>query len=221
MHRRERSAAAPDPPACGREDGVVAEHVLRAGPHPAAVRTGELAMPVVAANPAVPIAGEPPRVDVVTPVLLTDIEVLAQLGVWSVDVRAGRAYFSDGLRRLCGSPSGDTLSAAIDLVHPDDKPVLDLFRARLYSPTDDTPIEVELRDATGERDFRVRARSETDATGAVIRILGTVQDVTSSREFERQAILDRRLFHDAQQVARLGTWEWNTQTGECVWSTML
>ncbi|WP_260194083.1 sensor domain-containing protein [Actinophytocola gossypii] len=199
----------------------MAEHVLRAGPHPAAVRTGELAMPAVAANSAVPVTGEPPRADVVTPVLLTDIEELAQLGVWSIDVRAGRAYFSDGLRRLCGSPTGDTLSAAIELVHPDDKPVLDLFRARLYSPTDDAPIEVELRDATGERDFRVRARSETDATGAVVRILGTVQDVTSSRDLERQAILDRRLFQDAQQVARVGTWEWNTQTGECVWSTML
>ncbi|HEX2132947.1 MAG TPA: EAL domain-containing protein [Actinophytocola sp.] len=199
----------------------MAEHVLRAGPHPAAVRTGELAMPAAGANSAVSVTGEPPRVDAVTPVLLADIEELAQLGVWTVDVRAGRVYFSDGLRRLCGSPPGDTVSAAIELVHPDDRPMLDLFRTRLYSPTDESPIEVEVRDAGGDRTFRVRARSETDATGAVVRILGTVQDVTGSREFERQAIHDRRLFHDAQQVARLGTWEWNTQTGECVWSTML
>jgi diguanylate cyclase (GGDEF)-like protein/PAS domain S-box-containing protein len=203
---------------------MVAEHVLRAGPHPLGGPAGELGASAVGS-----FSGEPPRVedvlDVPTdgsqPLLLDDAEELAQLGVWSVDLVAGKAYFSDGMRKLCGLTVGSTVTAALGLVHPEDRPVLDIFRARLFSPTEGVPAEVEVRDVTGERTFQVRARSDCDATGAVVRIHGTVQDVTSSREFERRAIHDRRLFVDAQQVARLGTWEWNTETGECVWSTTL
>ncbi|WP_342744793.1 sensor domain-containing protein [Actinophytocola xinjiangensis] len=176
--------------------------------------------------PAVTLASQRPRVETVVSdgprsLRLSDAEDIAQLGVWSIDLAAGHVYISDGMRRLCGMSSETTVSEAIDLVHPDDRAALDLFRTRIFAPPDDSRSEVEVRSVTGDRTFQVRARTEYDAAGVVVRVHGTIQDVTSSRELERRALHDRRLFVDAQRVARLGTWEWDTQTGECVWSTML
>ncbi|HEY7594537.1 MAG TPA: EAL domain-containing protein [Actinophytocola sp.] len=198
----------------------MAEHVLRAGMPRSGVQAGELAVPALAtqSQPA-------PLIDrVITDATgsfpLADVEDLARLGVWSVDLRAGTMYLSEGLRELCGLPPDCTVDQVLESVHADDQEALDAFRARLCEP-DGSPLELEVRSKDGERTFEVRGRPEIDNAGEVVRILGIVHDVSPYREFERRASQDRRLFGDAQQVARLGTWEWNTATGECIWSSML
>jgi diguanylate cyclase (GGDEF)-like protein/PAS domain S-box-containing protein len=195
----------------------VAEHVVRAGPLGGERPTGGSVLP----------ADVEPLVEhvVTTPEkaleLLDDVERIAQIGVWSVDFEARQAYFSDGMRRLCGIPDSCTVSEAIHLVFAEDQAVLGVFRARLVTGEDPLPGEVEVRDATGQRILQIRANPEFDAAGNLVRATGTVQDVTRFRKAEQQASQDRRLFGDAQRVARMGTWEWNTETGECFWSTML
>ena len=198
---------------------LVAEHVLRAGLPLGGVPAGELAMPGLATPSDVP-----PLVDRVGgenwDFPLADAEDLGGLGLWSVDLEAGAVYFSDGLRELCEIPEDSTVTDVINMVHPDDKELLGRFRTSIYDPAA-PPAEIEVRDASGERTFQIRSRTDVDDAGAVVRIRGIVQEVTRFREAERQASQDRRLFGDAQQVARLGTWEWNTATGECIWSSML
>ncbi|MFI7675342.1 EAL domain-containing protein [Actinophytocola sp. NPDC049390] len=197
--------------------GVVAEHVVRAGPLPGERLTGDSTLP----SDALPL------VDVVQPGeehavhLLDGAERIAELGVWSVDVEANRAYFSEGLRRLCGLPDDCTVTDVMGLVCPDDQAVLGEFRARLAVGSGPVPVEAEVRDPTGTRIFQIRAHTEVDQDGNLLRATGTVQDVTKLRVAEQRASQDRRLFGDAQRVARMGTWEWNTETGECMWSTML
>ena len=200
----------------------MAEHVVRAGRLLGEPPTGDLAVPTSADS-----AGGAPLVDhVVTGgdhavELLAGVERIAELGVWSVDFAAGEAYFSEGLRGLCGLPPECTVTDALRLVHPADQTMLGVFRARLLSGDEPQPAEVEVRDAAGERTFQVRGHAEFGVGGALVRVQGTVQDVTKFRAAEQRVSQDRRLFGDAQRVARMGTWEWNTATGECVWSTML
>ncbi|MGB3444280.1 MAG: EAL domain-containing protein [Actinophytocola sp.] len=195
----------------------MAEHVVRAGPLPGERLTGGSALP----------SGPQPRVDIVSTgqehasQLLEGAERIAELGVWSIDLETKKAYFSDGVRRLCGLPDTCTVSDAMRLVFADDQAVLGEFRARLVTGAEPMPIEAELRDVTGERVFQIRAQGEFDQHGAMMRATGTVQDVTKLRMAEQRVTQDRRLFGDAQRVARMGTWEWNIETGECIWSTML
>ena len=198
----------------------MAEHVLRAGLPLGGVQAGELDAPAVATPSEVPPLVDHVVTDGTGGFPLSDAEDLARLGLWSVDLETGGVYFSEGLRELCGLPADCTVTEALDLVNPDDRPALEAFQAGLYDP-DGPPAEVEVRDLSGHRAFQIRARSETDDDGNVVRILGIVQDVSPFREVERRASQDRRLFGDAQQVARLGTWEWDTTTGECTWSSML
>ena len=196
---------------------MVAEHVVRAGPLSGERLTGGSALPVDT-GPQVELVATSPEYAVR---LLDGAERVAELGVWSVDVEANRAYFSEGLRRLCGLPDDCTISDVLKLVFPDDQAVLDEFRARLATGREPGPYEAEVRDPAGERIFQIRAQSEVSAEGRLVRATGTVQDVTKQRVAEQRASQDRRLFGDAQRVARMGTWEWNTETGLCVWSSML
>jgi PAS domain-containing protein len=153
--------------------------------------------------------------------LLLEAQRLARLGSWSAEVDTGRIYLSEGLRQLCDLDEVGTIAEALELVHGDDLIALQELRDALRSNGSSRPVELEIRDSTGTRTFLVRARSERGVDGRVIRLHGTVQDVTQYRAAEKQASQDRRLFGDAQRVARLGTWEWNSETDECIWSSML
>ncbi|MFL6144485.1 MAG: EAL domain-containing protein [Labedaea sp.] len=204
----------------------MAEHVVRAELPLDGARSGEFGMADDHAPDAadrVPGGGQasPQEDPVVERALLLDAQRLARLGSWSTDTRTGRTYLSAGLRRLIGLPASTSAEDALGLIHPEDLPALDLFRKSLHAPGNDRPVELEVHDTTGKFTFLVRGQAERDAGGAVVRVHGTVQDVTRLRAFERQARQDRRLFGDAQRVARLGTWEWDTTTGEVVWSSML
>jgi diguanylate cyclase (GGDEF)-like protein/PAS domain S-box-containing protein len=197
----------------------VADHVVRAEPPLDEERPGQSGM-TAAASAA--FSTQAPYDDpVVERALLVEAERLARLGSFSTDLRTEKTYLSPGLRRLIGIPADCPVQDALARMHPDDRPVLEEFREALRSAPPGKAVETELHDSTGKRTYLVRGEAERDADGVVVRVYGTVQDVTRHRAVEQQASHDRRLFGDAQRVARLGTWEWNAHTGACVWSTML
>ncbi len=196
---------------------MVAEHVVRAGPLYGERPTGDSVLPTEPEPQVSTVAADqPPAAE-----LLADAERIAEFGVWSVDYAEGHAYFSPGLRKLCDLSDDCTVDDLRALVHPDDQAVLGVFQSRLVAGVEPLPAEVEVRDVTGTRVFQVRAEVEVDAAGMLLRAKGTVQDVTRFRVADRRASQDRRLFGDAQRAARMGTWEWNIETGECIWSSML
>ncbi|MFC5290965.1 EAL domain-containing protein [Actinokineospora guangxiensis] len=206
----------------------MAEHVVRGGP-PRVPATGfdpggqaqspEAATPAVeepvVVDPAVVTYDDDPSTE---RALLLESQRIARLGSWMLDLDSGEIYLSDGLRSLVGVGRDTAIEELAALVHPDDRERLAEFRARVHAHRSTQPVEVELRDGDGDRVFLVRARTIRDQGE---RIHGTVQDVTKVRHLERLLSQESRLFREAQRVARLGTWEWNTETGECLWSSML
>ncbi|GAA4419908.1 hypothetical protein GCM10023148_19410 [Actinokineospora soli] len=198
----------------------MAEHVVRGGlPRVAVPATG-----FDAGGPApTPEVVQPAVVDydddpAAERALLLEAQRIAKLGSWMLDLGSGELYLSEGLRTVAGLTGPTTIADLVDLVFPGDRDRLADFRARLAAHRSTQPIEVELRDPTGDRVFLVRARMIRDQRE---RIHGTVQDVTKVRHLERLLSQESRLFREAQRVARLGTWEWNTETNECLWSSML
>ncbi|MCG8916105.1 EAL domain-containing protein [Actinokineospora sp. PR83] len=153
--------------------------------------------------------------------VLLEAQRIARMGSWTVEAATGRTYLSAGLRGLCGLPADGTVEDLVALVHQEDLAVLGEFRDRLWAQRSPETLDLDVRDLTGERSYLVRARAEFDASGALVTVHGTVQDVTKIRALERQLSQDGRLFRETQRVARMGTWEWDTATGDCVWSSML
>jgi len=205
----------------------VADHVVRAELPSRGVRSGDLGMDgsraltggdTFATRKGVPAPWDDPAVE---RALLLDAQRMARMGSWCSDIRSGLVYLSEGLRQLMGLSDVCTATEALELVHPADLPVIEQFRGRLNSAQGSETIELEVRDGSGDHTLLVRGRAERDADGTILRVHGTVADISPYRAAEQQANQDRRLFGDAQRVARLGTWEWNAVTDECMWSTML
>ncbi|MEV6602572.1 EAL domain-containing protein [Kutzneria sp. NPDC051319] len=152
---------------------------------------------------------------------LVEAQRMARIGSWTLDVNTGYTYRSEVLREMYelvgGSSSDETFMPG---VHPDDHLLITEMRDKLLTAQTDEPLEVEIRDV-GERVYICRARAQLSSNGKVEQLLGTIQDVTEQRALERELRDERRRLSDAQRVASLGTWEWNTGTDDCTWSGMM
>ncbi|WP_193767587.1 PAS domain S-box protein [Halorientalis pallida] len=111
---------------------------------------------------------------------------IAKVGAWEYDVRTESLYWTDQVYDLFGLSSDTTLTpeSATELYHPDDQEsIRDAFRRAI---DDGEPYDLELRAirADGERRW-IRTRGEPQrADGDVIRLRGTIQDVTDRKERE-------------------------------------
>jgi len=125
---------------------------------------------------------------------LAEAQQLAHLGSWEWDVATDRLTWSDELFRIYGIVPGTPIDYRTFLarVHPED-------RERVRRVVEDAveagrPFELAHRivlDDGAERSVVGRGRGVADASGRVVRMVGTAQDVTERRAAEtlRESIL--------------------------------
>ncbi len=156
---------------------------------------------------------------------LLEAQDISKVGAWALYPKTGQAYNSPQLLAIAdgaGAPSGP--SGSFDLIHGvhiDDQAKALTFWEDLSAGPHGQVFDVELRSISGKRVFLCSAKVERDDNGQIDRIIGTVQDVTDVRRLERQLREERQRLHDAQRIARLGTWEWDPQTARTWSSEML
>lgn len=148
---------------------------------------------------------------------LVEAQALASLGNWSADQISGRLLWSDEVYRIFGyepgaiTPSIEAFHAA---VHPDDRALVreDVERARQSGRHD--VVHRIVRPDGSIRHVHELARAEVDEQGQLIRLIGTVQDVTERVEAEQQLRETEQRFAFAVEGAGDGVWDWNMITGE-------
>jgi PAS domain S-box-containing protein len=109
----------------------------------------------------------------------------------------------------------------LDIVHPDDRPRgAEALRRTLAG---DAPIPFDLRvpTATGKLCVLEITLVPEEQDGRVAGIAGTAVDVSERRLLEADAARQERQLAMAQQLARLGSFEWDVRTGALVWSDEL
>ncbi|AHI01210.1 hypothetical protein GCM10010174_11880 [Kutzneria viridogrisea] len=152
---------------------------------------------------------------------LLEAQRIARIGSWSFEADSQAVHRSAVLREMYEEvgiePDDDLLCG----VHPEDRELLADLRDKLLNAQSDEPIEVEVRGEREDRVYICRVRAVLSPAGKVVRLMGTIQDVTGQRALERDLREERRRLSDAQRVANLGTWEWDTSTDECLWSDMM
>jgi PAS domain S-box-containing protein len=115
---------------------------------------------------------------------------VGRFGGWSVDVPDGVVHWSDEVARIHGEPPGThpSVDGGIHYYLPEDRPRLRAaFDACVHGGTS-FDLEAQIRRADGEvRWVNATGRPERDATGAVIRIQGSFQDVTDRIEAQLEA----------------------------------
>jgi len=120
-------------------------------------------------------------------------------GIWDLDRRTGEFFISCAARALLELPANDRLvdmEVALGALDEEDrKKLLASMQRQASGETDTFESEVRVHTESGEpRWLSIRGRAYRDASGELVRVSGSVDDVTE-RKIEEDAMLHRSL-HD-------------------------
>jgi PAS domain S-box-containing protein len=124
--------------------------------------------------------------------LLAEAQEVARIGSWEWDVPSGVVTWSDEMYRIHGAVPNEyavTFDKAIELVEPGDRDRIQANVRRAFERRQRALPDIEYRIVLPDRSVRAlfgRARVVFDDDGRPVRMLGTVQDITERREYERE-----------------------------------
>lgn len=162
-----------------------------------------------------------------TQALLTEVEQLADVGAWEIDVDTDTLYWTDGTRRIhgVGGEFEPTVESALECYHPDDRAdVEDLVRTCIETGES---YDIEARLFTEDGQLRwVRTLGEPiEQNDRVSRVRGFIQDITEQKEREREVHTLKERLELAVEGANLAVWDWDMVTDELEvnnrWAAML
>ncbi len=118
---------------------------------------------------------------------LARAQAIANVGSWYLDLRTRSMRWSDETFRIFGLPGGTTptMNDFLSRIHPEDRdPVLAAWGAAQTG----TPFDIEHRILVGDQVKWVRERAEAnrDTEGKLLRINGTMQDITTDKQHQQQ-----------------------------------
>ena len=134
---------------------------------------------------------------------LSRAQEIAHLGSWELDLVNNQLTWSDEVYRIFGlmpQEFGATYEAFLEHVHPDDRAAVDAaYVGSLRANVDTYEIEHRvIRQDTGEvRTVHEKCEHFRDATGAILRSVGMVQDITSLHEAQQET---QRLLRELETV---------------------
>ncbi|MGH3754348.1 MAG: sensor domain-containing protein [Pseudonocardiaceae bacterium] len=154
--------------------------------------------------------------------LLLEAQRIARIGSFTWEWRTSKVSYSPALAELFAGRCVDPADP-LRYVHPEDLPKV---LRRVHEMAVDSgagTLEVEFRGLPeyGETRYVCRLRAQRSGSGEILRLMGTVQDVTQARALERELREEQRRLAEAQRVARIGTWEWEPGSDRLVWSDMM
>jgi PAS domain S-box-containing protein len=123
---------------------------------------------------------------------LAEAQRVAGLGSFDMDVSTGAMWWSDHLYSIYGLDRDGfepTLEAVMELMLPDDRTRVGAAYARVLDGmvVQEQALDVRIRRPDGQiRELHSRSRPVLDETGAIVRVVGTAQDVTERRLAERR-----------------------------------
>ena len=156
---------------------------------------------------------------------LANAQRMAHIGSWELDLTSNKLECSEEIFNIL-EIDPKTFSASygefLVVIHPDDQEyVIANYTASIKNRN---PYQIEYR--LKMTDGRIKHILEAceyfyTADGEAIRSMGTVQDITERVMSENKIRYNEARLAESQEIAHLGSWDTNIQTGETIWSEEL
>jgi PAS domain S-box-containing protein len=153
---------------------------------------------------------------------LAEAQRITKTGNWSLDIASDSVRWSDELYRVFEiekTEFGGLYESFVSRIHPEDR--ANVLQVNAVARTSGEPFELEYRILTPAgaiKHIREIGYATKDADGTIVRLFGTAQDVTQSKQMAA-ALQETQIRHGlALQAAQAGTWEWDLQTDRRRWS---
>jgi PAS domain S-box-containing protein len=123
--------------------------------------------------------------------LLADSQAIGHIGSWRRDFKTDQAEWSAETYRLLGWPTNNpyppNFAQLLDLLEPEDRPVMQVWSKDCLAGKKPKPIEIRTHSLEGNfRWLLASAELELDANGEPRYIIGTVQDITESKRLHEE-----------------------------------
>lgn len=152
---------------------------------------------------------------------LDESQRIARLGHWEANLETGSLYWSAAIFDIFGydpalfTPSVEGFKRC---VHPDDMVLVEASEARVMAGGVHNVRHRIIRPDGEVRWVHELARMQPDAEGRLVRLIGTVQDVTEQALAEDALRRQGERLQSIIEGTHIGTWEWSVQTGATVFN---
>ncbi|MBK0380911.1 PAS domain S-box protein [Mucilaginibacter segetis] len=155
--------------------------------------------------------------------LLIQAQHIAKTGNWWHDSEARKSYWSENLYALLeieNIPDGLSIfEYYASLIHPDD---VENAKDYLINIAKRPENSLEHKFITPKGNLKyikiLRGDLQTKDDGKLKRVVGIIQDITESKLAEKAVKISQAELIEAQTIAKIGNWKWDSKTRTLAWS---
>lgn len=153
---------------------------------------------------------------------LKDSQAIGHVGSFEWNASTDKIYWSDEMYAIYGlEPQAEemTLGRIAEFIHPDDRQsVVDKTLYRRQVPGKENLIHRLILKDGAIRYINRHFESFADENGRVTHLSGTSQDITEIKEAEEEVQKNLQILKQAEEVAEIGSWEFDILRNEFYWS---
>ncbi len=160
---------------------------------------------------------------------LAAAQKIAHIGSWEFDIFSKEITCSEEVYCIFGldpTQSRPTYLELLEMYHPEDRDCFDRTLKRAISEGIDYKKEFRILHTSGQvRYTEARGGAIFNETGEVIKLFGTIMDITDRKQTELALKISEERFYLAFEGSAMGLWDWNIATEEIYfnkrWKRML
>ncbi|MBM1106079.1 PAS domain-containing protein [Aurantibacter crassamenti] len=151
-------------------------------------------------------------------------EKMTLVGNWQWNPIANEVLWSDNLYNIYGVAKNEliTFETYINYVHEEDRnEVISKLNAGMQDGNfRNSTYKIQLRDGT-IKTIKTVGKIITNENGDVLKMFGTCQDITESKNIELELLQKNKLMSISEAMAQIGFWQWKPEKNEFTWSDNL